>query len=188
MRIRPLALAGLIALAAFTRLLPHPPNFAPITAMAVFGAIRFGTGRAAVVAPLLALLLSDLVRELLYRYGLAEEWGLYQGMWVVYGTTALIALICRLAHNTRSPIRIAAATLAGSCVFFAVTNFAVWAGGSLYPATAEGLTACYVAALPFFRNSLLGDFTYSAVLFGAWALAEARLPSLRPTPIPVSLP
>jgi hypothetical protein len=188
MRIRPLALAGLILLAALTRLLPHPPNFAPITAMAVFGAIRFGSGRAAVVVPLLALLLSDLVRELLYRYGLAEQWGLYQGMWIVYGTTALIALMCRLAHDTRSPIRIAAATLAGSCVFFVVTNFAVWAGGSLYPVTAEGLTACYGAALPFFRNSLLGDFTYSAVLFGAWALAEAGLPSLRPAPIPVSPP
>jgi hypothetical protein len=188
MRIRPLALAGLIVLAALTRLLPHPPNFAPITAMAVFGAIRFGSWRAAVVVPLLALLLSDLVREVLYRYGLAEQWGLYQGMWVVYGTTALIALMCRLAHNTQSPIRIAAATLAGSCLFFVVTNFAVWAGGSGYPATAEGLTACYVAALPFFRNSLLGDFTYSAVLFGAWALAEARLPFLRPTPISVSPP
>ncbi len=67
MRTRSLALAGLIVLAAFTRLMPHPPNFAPITAMAVFGTIRFGTWRAAVVAPLLALLLSDLVREVLYR-------------------------------------------------------------------------------------------------------------------------
>src|SRR5260370_37286618 len=140
MRIRPLALGVLIVLAALTRLLPHPPNFAPITAMAVFGAIRFGTWRAALAAPLLALLVSDLVREPLYRYGLAEQWGLYQGMWVVYGTTALIALMCRLAHNTQSPIRIAAATLTGSCVVFAVANFAVWAGGSLYPANPERLT------------------------------------------------
>jgi hypothetical protein len=187
MRIRTIALAGLIVLAALTRLLPHPPNFAPITAMAVFGAIRFGSGRAAVVAPLLALLLSDLVREVLYRYGLAQQWGLYEGMWVVYGTTALIALMCRLARGTQSPIRIATATLAGSCVFYVVTNFAVWAGSSLYPATAEGLAACYVAAVPFFRNALLGDVAYAAILFGAWALAEARLPSLRPVPTTESL-
>jgi hypothetical protein len=186
MRIRPLALAALIVLAALTRLLPHPPNFAPITAMAVFGALRFGKWRAAVVAPLAALFLSDLAREVLYRYGLAQEWGVYRGMWVVYGTTALIAIMCRIAHNTQSSIRIATATLAGSCLFFAATNFAVWAEGSLYPVTAEGLAACYVAAVPFFQNSLLGDFTYSAILFGTWALAEARLPSLRPAPIPAS--
>lgn len=179
---RTLALAGLIVAAALSRLLPHPPNFAPITAMAVFGAIRFGSRRAAVVAPLLALLLSDLVREVLYRNGLVPDWGLYKGMWVVYGTTALIVLMSRFARGSRSPVVIAGTTLAGSCTFFLVTNFAVWAGGSLYPLTTEGLAACYVAALPFFRNALLGDLTYATVLFGAWALAESRFLALRPTP------
>jgi hypothetical protein len=76
MTIRTIALCGLIVLAAMTRLLPHPPNFAPITAMAVFGAIRYGSRRTAVIAPLLALLLSDLARELLYQQGLAQQWGL----------------------------------------------------------------------------------------------------------------
>src|SRR5438477_5876103 len=127
MTARPLALAGLIMLAALTRLVPHPPNFAPITAMAIFGAVRYSSRRAAMLAPLLALLLSDLAREGLYRYGLAREWGLYRGMWAVYGTTALIVLLGRLAHNSRSPGTIAAMTLAGSCVFYLVTNFAVWA-------------------------------------------------------------
>jgi hypothetical protein len=76
MKSRTLALAGLIVLAALTRLLPHPPNFAPITAMAVFGAIRYRSRWAAGVTPLLALLLSDLVREVLYRNGLSRDWGL----------------------------------------------------------------------------------------------------------------
>ena len=186
MTIRTLALAGLIVLAAMTRLLPHPPNFAPITAMAVFGAIRYGNRRTAVIAPLLALLISDLIREVLYRQGLAPQWGLYRGMWVVYGTTALIVLMGRLARGTRSPTTIAATTLAGSCVFFVVTNFAVWAGGSLYPHTSEGLSMCYVAAIPFFRNALLGDFTYAVVLFGVWALAEARFKVLRSAPMPAT--
>jgi hypothetical protein len=185
--IRTLALVGLMVLAAMTRLLPHPPNFAPITAMAVFGAIRFGSRRAAIVAPLVAFLLSDLAREVLYRYDLAQEWGLYRGMWVVYGTTALIALMSRIARGTRAPAGIAAATLAGSCLFFLVTNFAVWADGLFYPTTAEGLVECYTAAVPFFRNSLLGDVTYAVILFGAWALAEGRLPSLRPITTPESL-
>lgn len=182
MTVRPLAIAGLIVLAALTRLLPHPPNFAPLTALAVFGAVRFTGRRAAVLAPLLALLASDLVREVLYRYGLAEQWGLYRGMWVVYGTTALIALAARLARGTRSPLVIALTTLAGSCLFFLVTNFAVWADGSLYPQTGAGLLACYAAAVPFFRSALLGDAFYATVLFGAWALAEARVPALRPPP------
>src|SRR5258708_1031862 len=180
---RPLALASLIVVAALTRLVPHPPNFAPITAMAVFGAIRYRSRWAAGVTPLLALLLSDLVREVLYRNGLTRDWGLYHGMWVVYGTTALIVLLGRLAYGTRSPAIIAAATLGGSCVFFLLTNFAVWAGGSLYPHTADGLAICFTAAIPFFRNALLGDVTYATILFGAWALAEARFPALRPTPI-----
>lgn len=184
MTLRTIALCVLIMLAAMTRLLPHPPNFAPITAMAIFGAIRYGSRRMALLAPLLALLLSDLVREVLYRQGLAEQWGLYRGMWVVYGTTALIVLMGRLANGTRSPLTIAATTLAGSCVFFLATNFAVWAGGALYPPTAEGLATCYTAAIPFFRNALLGDFTYAFVLFGGWALAEARFKSLRSAPSP----
>jgi hypothetical protein len=179
---RTFALAGLVILAALTRLLPHPPNFAPITAIAIFGAIRYGSRFAAAVVPLLALLISDLAREVLYRNGFAQEWGLYRGMWVVYGTTALIGLISRRAQGTRSPTVIAATTLAGSSLFFVVTNFAVWASGALYPLTAEGLATCYLAAVPFFRNALLGDFTYSAVLFAVWALAEVFLPSLRPVP------
>jgi hypothetical protein len=183
MNIRPILLAGLIVLAALSRLLPHPPNFAPITALAVFGAIRYADRRAAVLTPLAALLVSDLVREVLYRYGLVPEWGIYRGMWVVYGTTALIALMGRLACGTRSPGLIAGTTLAGSCLFFLLTNFAVWARGTTYPHTAEGLVACYTAALPFFRNALLGDAFFATALFGGWALAEARFPALRPAPV-----
>ena len=181
MTIRPLALAVLILLAALFRLLPHPPNFAPITAMAVFGAVRYLDRCAAVLAPLLALLLSDLAREALFRYGLAEQWGLYSGMWTVYGTTALVAVLGRIARGTRSPETIAAVTVGGSCLFFVLTNFACWAEGSFYPHTAEGLAACFAAAIPFFRNALLGDAFYATVLFGAWALAEARVPALCPS-------
>jgi hypothetical protein len=177
---RVFALFLLILAAALTRLLPHPANFAPITAMAVFGAIRFADRRTAVLAPLVALLLSDLLREVLYRQGLVADWGLYRGMWVVYGTTALVALLGRLAHGTRSVGSIAATTLVGSCLFFGVTNFAVWAGGSLYPRTVEGLMSCYTAAIPFFKNSLLGDACYATILFGGWALVEVCVPALRP--------
>jgi len=183
---RTLTLAGLVVAAALTRLLPHPPNFAPITAMAVFGAVRFGRWPTAVLAPLVALFVSDLGREVLYRNGLSQEWGLYRGMWAIYATTALVALVARPARGTRSPAAIVGTTLLGSCVFFVVSNFAWWADGTLYPRTAAGLAQCYAAAVPFFRYSLAGDFTYAAVLFGAWALGEAYIPALRSPPAPAT--
>ena len=179
---RSLSLAAVILLAVLTRLLPHPPNFAPITAMAVFAGIIYTSRHSATLVPLAALFLSDLIREVLYRYGLSTTWGLYSGIWTVYTTTALIALLGRSMRKTRSVNTIAMVTLTGSCLFFLVTNFAVWAEGSLYPRTLQGLGECYTAALPFFRNSLLGDFAYVGVLFGLWALAEARLPVLRRAP------
>ena len=178
MNTRSLALAGLIVLAALLRLLPHPYHFVPITALAVFGGVRFGNRRDALLAPLLALLLSDLAREVLFRYGLALQWGVYRSMWVVYGTTALVVWLARLSHGTRSTLTIGATTVAGSSLFFLLTNFGVWATGVLYPPTAAGLVECYVAAIPFFSYSLVGDLTYATLLFGAWALAEVRAPAI----------
>ena len=65
-------------------------------------------------------------------------------------------------------------TLAASVLFFCLTNFAVWMQGGLYPLTFEGLIACYVAAIPFFGNTLLGNFVFSGLLFGGWAMAQNK--------------
>ena len=84
-----------------------------------------------------------------------------------------------LLRDRRTPLQIAGASLAGSVLFFVVTNFGVWMLGSLYPKTLEGLVACYVAAIPFFHNTLLGDAFFTAVLFGGFVLAQRRFPVLR---------
>jgi hypothetical protein len=78
---------------------------------------------------------------------------------------------------------VAAGILAGSTLFFLVTNFACWAGYGLYPHTLEGVVQSYVAALPFYRWTLLGDACYATVLFGGLALAERRYPALRPAAV-----
>ena len=158
-----MALAALIILAGMSPLFPHPENFAPFTAIAVFAGVTFASGRAALIAPLLAIVLKDIVLEFMYRAGLTQSYGFYTEMWVIYGALALVALVGRLARGTRSPMVIAAATLTGSCLFFLITNLAVWASGGIYPRTMVGLMECYTAAIPFFRNSLFGDCCYSFV-------------------------
>lgn len=175
-RLRFFVLATMILAAAASRLLPHPPNFTPIGAMALFGGACLADLRRAFLVPLAAMLLSDLAIGVL-EGDLSR--GLHPLMPLVYGSFALIVCLGRWLRDRRSFASIAGATLAGSILFFLVTNFGVWALGSAYPKSAAGLAACYVAAIPFFHSTLLGDAVYAAALFGGLALAERSLPALR---------
>ena len=158
-------LTAMILAAALSRLIPHPPNFAPIGAMALFGGACLADRRLALLLPLMALFLSDLVL------------GLHVLIPVVYGSFALTVLLGRWLRSHRTLVTTAAATLAGSVQFFIVTNFACWL--LWYPHTMEGLTACYVAAIPFFQNTVMGDAAFATALFGGLALTEWRFPILR---------
>jgi hypothetical protein len=104
-------------------------------------------------------------------------------MWVIYGTMALVTVLGLQLSDKRSFSAIAVRTLAASVLFFIVTNFAVWVSSGMYAHTLLGLQTCFVAALPFFQNSLAGDMFYASVLFGSAALAERYVPALRPLPI-----
>lgn len=167
---RSTTLAGMIFLAAASRLVPHPPNFAPIAAMALFGGARFADRRAAFLVPLAAMFISDLLI------------GLHGLMPVVYGSFALIVCMGLWLRRREGVHTVAGTALAGSILFFVATNFGVWALSSSYPKTAQGLVACYAAAIPFFGNTILGDLFYAAALFGSFALAERRFPVLREAP------
>jgi hypothetical protein len=182
MSVRVIILVGMVFLAALTRLVPHPDNFAPMTAMALFAAAHFRSRLFALAAPLVALFVSDLGIEVLHRYGLMRSWGLYAGMWVNYAALALVTCLGFLFIDRRSVVKVAGTTLLGSLTFFWVTNFVAWAVWDLYPKTAAGLLACYVAGIPFFGWTLLGDVCYVTLFFGAFALAERRLPALAPKP------
>lgn len=164
---RVLALLSAILAAAALRLVPHPPNFTPIGAMALFSGAYLGRRALAFAAPLGALLLSDLVL------------GFYHGLVTVYATTALIVLIGWFALRRVSPVRVGVATLASSTLFFIITNFGMWLFSGFYPLTAAGLEACYVAAIPFFQNTIAGDLFYATLLFGGFKVAELLAPGLR---------
>jgi hypothetical protein len=164
---RLVALASAILAAAALRLVPHPPNFTPIGAMALFSAAHFGRRPIAFVAPLAALLLSDVLL------------GFYPGMLFQYVSVALVVVVGWLILPRVSVMRVVGAAVASSTLFFVVSNLGVWTVSGMYPHTLAGLGACYVAAIPFFQNTLDGDLLFSALLFGGFALLEHLVPRLR---------
>jgi len=149
---------SLIAIGISLRLLPHPANFAPITAIAIFGGAVLPR-RAAVWVPLAAMMVSDLFI------------GFYDIIWVTWACYAVIALASHYWLRTLTLRRGVAVTLSASLFFFIVTNFAVWAASGMYAHTWHGFIQCYIMAVPFFRNTLASDLVYTAVLFGLYALA-----------------
>lgn len=166
---RVLALAGIVLAAALMRLVPHPWNMTPVAAMALFGGAAFADRRLAFLLPLAAMALSDLALALVYGTG----W-FHATLPFVYGAIALTVLLGRLLADRRGVARVATATLGASLLFFLLTNFGTWATQDLYPATPAGLLACYVAALPFFANTLVGNAFYATLLFGGLAFVERR--------------
>src|ERR1700681_2310208 len=165
---RTLVITGMVLAAAALRLAPHPMNFAPIGALALFGGAYFSSKRQALAIPLLSLIVGDFIT------------GFHQLIPFVYGSFLVSVSIGFWLRPKRSSPRIGLATLAGAVQFFLVTNFALWASSiGSYPKTASGLEACYVAGISLFWNTLAGDAFYAALLFGGMALAEHRFPALR---------
>ena len=151
---------SLIVVAAALRIAPHPWNFTPIGAMAIFSGAMLRSRWMKFTLPLLALFAGDVFV------------GFHKLIPVVYASFLLSVAIGMWLEKRRSVPRIGAATLAGATQFFLITNFAVWLAFDTYPRTLPGLAACYAAGLPLFANTLAGDALYVALLFGGFALAE----------------
>jgi len=174
-------LIGLIVLAVISRLLPHPHNFTPIGAVALFGAAYFPRKWAAFAVPFVAMWLSDLfLNNVTYARMFPEYYTGFQwtGSAWVYGAFLLIGLLGMATLRKVTALRVGGSAIGASALFFVVTNFGVWLGSSMYPKTLAGLAACYTAAIPFFGNTLLGDLVYCGVLFGVFEWAKQRSPAL----------
>lgn len=159
-------LAGIILVAAFSRLIPHPPNFTAIGAMALFGGAYFNKKYLAFIIPFAAMLMTDAII------------GFHPTMIAVYVSFAIIVMIGFSLREKKKIGNIILASVSASVLFFVVTNFAVWGMLPYYPKTGVGLAACYTAAVPFFHYNLMGDLLYTGVLFGAFELAIVKLPKL----------
>ena len=163
---RLIALLTAILAAAALRLVPHPPNFTPVGAIALFSGAYLGRRGLAFAAPLGAMVLSDAIL------------GFYEGFWMTYLAVALMVLVGWLALSRLSVARVAGAAIASAVVFFIASNFGTWALSGMYPHTLAGLSACYVAAIPFFQNTVAGDLFYATLLFGGFRVAELLSPRL----------
>jgi len=165
---RTAVIAAIVIASASLRIAPHPMNFTPIGAVALFSGAYFTTKRAALVVPLLSLAAGDIFI------------GFNRLVPYVYASFLVSVALGFWLRRKKSAVRIGAATLAGAIQFFLVSNFAMWASGlGSYSKDASGLIACYVRGAPLFWNTLAGDAFYVAVLFGGMALAQKRFPSLR---------
>nr|AEQ20370.1 hypothetical protein [uncultured bacterium CSL1] len=162
-----LFLAGLVFAAALSRLLPHPYNFSPVGAIALFSGARFNNLRTAILVPLAAMLVSDLFI------------GFYSGVWLVYAAFTLIVLLGHFVLRHRSgALIIASCAVATSVLFFLLTNCVWLYNENLYPVSIAGQIAAYTDAVPFFWNTLAGDLFYVSLLFGALAYAQRKYPLL----------
>ena len=189
--LRTIIIFALILLAAALRLAPHPWNFTPVGAIAIFAGATVRDKRLSFLFPLLVMFATDAIV------------GFNTLTPIVYASFLLSVLIgrsvvgARLSASQRAKRdsdpqpasttnanklavpQIAAATFLGALQFFLITNFGVWAFLNSYPRTAAGLATCYVAGIPLFWNTLAGDAVYATLLFGAFALAERFAPRLR---------
>lgn len=176
---RLLFIFGLVLLAAGTRMIPHPYNFAPLGAMSLFGAAYLTDKKAAFILPLLAFFISDLfVNNILYADYYTGFVFLSPGYMWTYGAMMLIVLAGIFMLKKVNTARVIGGSLAASLIFFIVSNLGVWLTSPQYPLSLEGLMACYAMALPFLDMTVLGDLFYCGVLFGSFEFAKSRIPDL----------
>ena len=167
-----LVITLMVVAAAFVRLIPHPPNFAPITAIALFGGAYFSKKWAAFLIPFAAMFITDLIL------------GFHATMWAVYLSFALVVVLGMVMikqkkrgqnfFQRRQVGSIFFASVSASVLFFVITNFGVWISTPYYEKTGAGLAACYTAAIPFFHHTILGDLFFVAILFGLYELAKGK--------------
>ncbi len=157
----------MIAVAAATRLVPHPANFTPIGGMALFGAAYLHRRFLAYLVPLAALYLSNLALDnIVYRqYYDGFVWWSGTAVWVL-GATALIVLFGSVWLKRVTAGRVLGGAVIAALIFYLVTNFGAWWHNPAYSQDGSGLIASYIAGLPFLRNTILGNVFWSAVLFG----------------------
>lgn len=170
----------IIIIAAMSRIIPHPANFAPIGAIALFGSANYSKRYWMYFIPIFSMWLSDLVlNNIVYGQYFDHFVWFYSGSLFTYAALAIIVLMGRLSLKNIKFKNLLFSTIGASIIFFILSNFGVWVSSGLYSHTLLGLQTCYIAGIPFFNNTLIGDFVYTGLLFGVFELLKYRFPILR---------
>jgi len=174
-----IGIIALILFASFTRIIPHMPNFTPIGAMALFGGAYLSNKYYAFIIPILSLWLSDLIiNNFIFSYYNDFTW-FYPGFLWQYGSFIIIILIGFVFLKKISFKNVFITSLSSSLLFFVITNFGVWISGTMYTMDLNGLIACYLLAIPFYKGTLLGFMCYSAFLFGVLEFSKYKLKTIK---------
>lgn len=181
-------LSIIILLAAFTRIMPHPPNFSPMAAIGLFGAAHFAKKWQAFFIPLIGIWISDLViNNYVYSSSSSNFVWFYSGFYWQYISYILIIFAGLFIFNRGiSLTKTFGGMISSSGIFFLVSNFGVWAGGTMYPKNFGGLITCYAAGVPFIHNTIISDVLFTTVLFGTYYLLQVEYSSLKIKPLKYS--
>jgi hypothetical protein len=174
----------IVFLVALSRLVPYllnieeTFNFSPLAAVALFGGAYFTNRINAVLFPLIALWISNLILDNVFLSQYYDGFTLFANWEVYVAIIAIVGLAVSVLKKVTLP-RVIGASLLASIAFYLVTNFIVWISSGMFPTTFEGLVECYTLAVPFFRNTLIGDLVFSIIFFGAFEWAVSRFPSFQ---------
>ena len=161
MKNRHILIVIIILIGAFSRIIPHPPNFTAIGAISILGGVYFGKNYLAFLVPILSMLISDFLL------------GFNMTLSVYLSFLIMIPLGIGI-KNKLSNLSVIKTSIYASIVFFLITNFSVWIFSTVYPNNIYGLLICYYAGIPFFFNTLLGNIFFSFSLFGIYEIVSKR--------------
>lgn len=178
--IQSLVVSLLVVILAFSRLIPHIPNFSPLGAICLFGAANFHRKWHALFIPIFATWISDLyLNNYIYNQGQKDFIWFYQGFYWQYMSYVIIALLGLILFKSKiNASKILGGAIGASLLFFFISNFGVWTIGGMYPKSFFGLINCYIAGLPFIKGTLIGNLFYTPIMFYSYFMLQDKFPIL----------
>lgn len=164
-----------IFVVALTRLIPHPPNMTALGAVAIFGGAVISNSRLAILIPLVALFLSDLIINNVVYHAYYDSFVFFGGSagWI-YASFILMAVVSHYVIKNINATNVALATVISTLLFFFITNTGVWTSSPMYSKDISGWFLAIEAGLPFLLNSLIANAIVVPLLFWGYSKALER--------------
>ena len=174
--IQTIVVSLIILAVCLLRVAPHINNFSPIIALAIFGSLHFKNKTQAYVVPILCLWVSDyFINNFIYILSNNQVW-FYEGFYWQYISYFVIILLSLSFKNKKISFKSTSfLILTSSLIFFIITNFGFWISSGFYSYDLFGLFECYVAAIPFYKGTLLGTIFYTPIFIGFYYYLQNKV-------------